>query len=29
MRSGFGFESAWPAFAINSMTEWERTRMAR
>jgi hypothetical protein len=26
VRSGFGFESTWPAFAINWMTEWERTR---
>jgi hypothetical protein len=29
MRSGFGFESTWPAFAINWMTEWERTRDPR
>jgi hypothetical protein len=29
MHSGFGFESTWPAFAINWMTEWERTRDPR
>jgi hypothetical protein len=29
MHSGFGFESTWPAFAINWMTEYERTRDPR
>jgi hypothetical protein len=29
VRSGFGFESTWPAFAINWMTEWERTKDTR